>query len=867
MRRNNKGFSLVELIVAFAIFAIVGIAICSFMAFSNNTFASSNKNIKLQYEQQVVVNRLRDVLLETSRGINWDPDTGTLTVLSDNIDEVTGKVNQNYPYKVARIQVTVDSETELSSLTITEGNIVKVETLAEVDAALGSADGKKTGVLCDTLGSSDDTIPAFDVDVSEIEKGKVTLTLTFKVGNKEVTVHPVVTLRNMISKVDSTTKLDDLYEGQVVEFYSKVASVVIVRDGVQFTSGRTDTIAMAGDTTVVDYDAIVTKKNNIKDEINHDVTWEIELSSIKDAYKYEDAEKTKPSDAYKEFISIDPSTGKLTVHTKEVQNGAGTRTVGPSDVMEKNYVIIKAISNEDPSKMARLRVKVTEGGVYPVKITTDESYKTTYELDKANEQATFKFTHSIEYTGKVKDLVTGNMVNPLTGDGVYSKIVYEVYEDSKLTTQATIPVGAGFSTDEVNGRFTITKSMQGETYYIVVKVQQKDKNGEVVQDVITFNVPKDIIGEKIEVTVPVANVPKTFERAAATAVSANWSEGVPTYMENGREKQYYYWYEWEITPSDKATAWGNNKLTSFYNNNYKNVFFEKAPSGEDQDQHQIMGDGTRVSMYQTNRIPLIYVKPYLDWDKTFMFDVSLRVKLSKDNNERNARYYMLPGKDSSDRDNILASNRSQAYVTTKTVTIEQVELLLSPAPEGTVFYNNDQVVQGKLNAIFNNEPYVGIGVKDYYYGWDGRYNGWHERANPADYYKIFVPTFKGVRVSMFNYGEVFHNSNKYSQASPVMTRIGGGSALIPYTLQKEITNQNTGFGSGFKVFQNQTYIYLKMTPSEWLNTDRAISGVKWICVVKDDDGNTVRAKFSQSDEADFINYKVYVAYEGEYTPN
>ena len=73
--RNNKGFSLVELIVAFAITAIAGLAVFGLMSAGTNHFTRTGNDVGLQYEQQVVVNRLRDVLLESSDALRYDDST------------------------------------------------------------------------------------------------------------------------------------------------------------------------------------------------------------------------------------------------------------------------------------------------------------------------------------------------------------------------------------------------------------------------------------------------------------------------------------------------------------------------------------------------------------------------------------------------------------------------------------------------------------------------------------------------------------------------------------------------------------------------------------------------------------------------
>ncbi|MGN0155931.1 MAG: type II secretion system protein J, partial [Lachnospiraceae bacterium] len=82
MKKNDRGYSLVELIVAFAIFAVVGIAVFGFMTYSSNNYRRTNTDIKLQYEQQLAVNQVRDLIVESTSAIYFDESSKTLAIYS-----------------------------------------------------------------------------------------------------------------------------------------------------------------------------------------------------------------------------------------------------------------------------------------------------------------------------------------------------------------------------------------------------------------------------------------------------------------------------------------------------------------------------------------------------------------------------------------------------------------------------------------------------------------------------------------------------------------------------------------------------------------------------------------------------------------
>lgn len=68
---ENKGFSLVELIVVIAIFSVVGIVVGGFLFTASRSYSLSANELDLQEEAQLVANQIQEMLLDTSYGIAY----------------------------------------------------------------------------------------------------------------------------------------------------------------------------------------------------------------------------------------------------------------------------------------------------------------------------------------------------------------------------------------------------------------------------------------------------------------------------------------------------------------------------------------------------------------------------------------------------------------------------------------------------------------------------------------------------------------------------------------------------------------------------------------------------------------------------
>ncbi len=824
MKRDNRGLSLVELIVAFAILAVVGIAITGFMAYSSRGYANSNKNTKLQYEQQIVENHVRDNVMETTKGISFDNTTKTLTLLGGKIGPSSNIEVSQYRY----VEPVVDGD----GIVTTPGKLYYLHQDSGFDGVTKYSE--IAGKLDRDANEIEltDTMAGFSFDLSKVvSEQKVLATLTFKVGDAApITVYPEILLRNKIKVVgpyisgdDSTdTDLDEIYDPEEFEVTDKVASVVIKRDDHTFAQGETDTVNMAGNSTTVHYDAVVTKKSTYMGELTGDVVWTI---VNKDNFKSD----------WANYISL--SDGTLTF---KIVDGKGPLSYAMNG---QSYIILRATykEGEELSKYGQIRVVVNEtGGVYPETITSTVTSTDNVTVGTKD----FQLDHTIRYTNNTT----------VTSPDVYNRITYAVKEADGTPSDKTITP---------TGKFVATKSMEDKTYLIEVTVTQKKKDGDTLKDTVTINVGK-VPDKKPDVTIPVIAVNDEILRNEQNAVSAFWSDGVPTYDNN---KQYYYWYEIEIEPVklDKTDSWYDiadnsartgmmQELTTFYSNSYKNVCISDSNNSSEYN----LSGSTVVTIDRTKRVAYMYVKPFVDWRKTFAVKVTLRAKLNKNNNKNSAKYYCMTSE--SDNNNaILSNNKSDAYEVTKVVKMNPVTLTLTPV-KGAYLYDGQDYYNGYYYCETTEEnaknDFIRQGYR--YSSWrENDFNGNNKYQNNAlgakgrnyygRYYKVFKPVFTGIVVDNSNYPsslktEFEKNSVDNKGVATTMT------ALRRYrdNSSGEYEGANVdGYMYEGKIYKNDQATLLAYLQIEAKSMrDRYTnypSYIEWTPVLKDNKGNWVEA--------------------------
>lgn len=69
--KDQRGFTLVELLIGVVILSIVTAAVCSFIVIGSRSYAAANTEIMLQQEAQLAMNQISDVVIDTTRSVNY----------------------------------------------------------------------------------------------------------------------------------------------------------------------------------------------------------------------------------------------------------------------------------------------------------------------------------------------------------------------------------------------------------------------------------------------------------------------------------------------------------------------------------------------------------------------------------------------------------------------------------------------------------------------------------------------------------------------------------------------------------------------------------------------------------------------------
>lgn len=222
--RENKGFSLVELIVVIAIFSVVGVVVGGFLFAASRSYSINANELNLQDEAQLVANQVQEMILDTAYGISYKyvvtDETGSQLIDFMNNDANTtlpeGDLSQKDLYIYGKETYThLSWDAENKQLYLME---YKSGTSDPVDDMVGLA---PKGVL---LG---DYIEDFKVDLTKVaDKRMVSFNILFK---KQGTDRDYLVARNVSLRNDVMTNKEatEVYAAVGIEFTPKADKIEV----------------------------------------------------------------------------------------------------------------------------------------------------------------------------------------------------------------------------------------------------------------------------------------------------------------------------------------------------------------------------------------------------------------------------------------------------------------------------------------------------------------------------------------------------------------------------------------------------------------------------------------------------------------
>lgn len=256
MKKDQRGFTIVELLIAVAILAIVVASVCGFILVGSRSYASANSDISVQQEAQLALNQMSDVLIDTTRSVNYagyktlNPGEKPVLALKDSEFgfEPVGKSLIMYNGAPVVTIATNPDGTTTTNTTIEPGNgnkhyqfywdktdetLYYTELDVEADDVVDSDDvaNPMHNIRFPDFGDPGwvvlaEHVTKFEVDLTQVEEKRVVqLNLTFVNGKREYTTSNNVTIRNKVAVNDA--EIGPLNRSKTISIVPKELSVIL----------------------------------------------------------------------------------------------------------------------------------------------------------------------------------------------------------------------------------------------------------------------------------------------------------------------------------------------------------------------------------------------------------------------------------------------------------------------------------------------------------------------------------------------------------------------------------------------------------------------------------------------------------------
>lgn len=204
--RKNSGFTLVELVIVMAIMGILGLAVTGFIGTSTKQYKYASKDVDLQYEAQLTMNQIGDLIIDAQKGVKYEPATVAAPVEVASADPEAGYVATASAEEGQAEEASSEETSSDSKLIIYNKDctyyIIYRPSEHKIYLRKDTLDPTTGAVKADGQGKESlmaENVTGFTPDLSEAEsKNSVGIVVDFKAGDKKYTSKQNFTMRNKV---------------------------------------------------------------------------------------------------------------------------------------------------------------------------------------------------------------------------------------------------------------------------------------------------------------------------------------------------------------------------------------------------------------------------------------------------------------------------------------------------------------------------------------------------------------------------------------------------------------------------------------------------------------------------------------------
>ena len=262
--KDNRGLTLVELLITIAILSIVLITATAFMVTGSNTFAKGNADSKVQKEAELAVNQMEDMIIDVNGGLDKTEDSDKAELILYNASDesgVTAYTKEVITWDKTQKQI-VCSKWNVSYDTASGSYVVDGTALYENQLLAEHV----TDFKVDLTDKFEET--AADGSTVEIIKSvQITAACEDGSGKAAYATSPVITLRNRMMLSPNPTRIFDNTPSA-----SDTLSLYISATGESSAVPIVDRVTEVERTKVYNIYAMIDTGHNVNDLVN----WKIE---------------------------------------------------------------------------------------------------------------------------------------------------------------------------------------------------------------------------------------------------------------------------------------------------------------------------------------------------------------------------------------------------------------------------------------------------------------------------------------------------------------------------------------------------------------------------------------------------------------